>query len=132
MTLIRENRLHWPVLGIILTAILFIWKNTVPFIPPPESDPRETAGKVLSAKDYTQGLISLLHRNIPPARILEIMVDQWQNDLSPNQRGSETRLRRIRSQLNAPSPKKAATTADLRTTYARIHQIMAERAENEE
>jgi len=88
VALARQNRLHWPIGGIILLALLFIWKNAMPLTPPPkeaEESVLRSDSSMSSAQDYTHGLISLLDRHISKRQILKIYVDQWLQSLPRNQ-----------------------------------------------
>ena len=125
--LIRENRLHWPFLGIVLTALFFVWKNAVPLVPPPKPGPDGPNRGASSARDHTQGLIGLLRRNVPPAEILNIMVDQWLSDLPPDRRVSDSGRRRIRALAGGGSPLKKASDSRLRAAYAAIYNLITER-----
>lgn len=130
VALARRNRLHWPLMGIVLLAILFVWKHAVPLVPPPEGDPAEPTGAAASAKDYTQGLISLLYRSISQSKILETAMDQWQKDLPQNKALSASRRNRIRAVLDAgeTSPRKSM---DPVWAYNKIYTILSERSDDE-
>ena len=57
-------------------AVLFVWKSAAYFVPPPADD--GLAGvEVVSEKDYTQGLIALLRRNLAGNQILQVCAQEW-------------------------------------------------------
>lgn len=125
--LVRRSRLHWPLAAIFVLALLFVWKNAVPFVPPP-ADLRWRIGHAASAKDYTQGLISLLRRSIAAAQILETMVAQWQRDLPRNRPLSAARRRRIQAVLEKGTPTDPQQI-DPVSAYHTIHQLITEKSD---
>jgi len=131
VALARRNRLHWPLMGIILLALLFVWKNAVPLVPAQREAPSQRTGVVPSAKDYTQGLISLLHRSIAKSRILETTLDQWRKDLPRNKTLSENRLKRIQAVLDGAGTSGRKTMADPVSAYGKIYSILTERSDDE-
>jgi hypothetical protein len=78
---VRKYRFHWFAAGIVLLAILFVWKNSVCFVPPNNNVYEGNEESVFSDKDYTQGLISLLRRNIPKEKILKVCVEEWEKSI---------------------------------------------------
>ncbi|OQY02846.1 MAG: hypothetical protein B6I22_12780, partial [Desulfobacteraceae bacterium 4572_123] len=56
---VRKYRFHWFVTGVVLLAVLFVWKNSVCFVPPHKDERDGNEESFASDKDYTQGLISL-------------------------------------------------------------------------
>ncbi len=75
-SLARKYRLHGFFLGIIVLAVLFVWKNSVYFVPPLTDRSGET-NDVVSEKDHRKGLISLLRRNIRTQDILKLCIREW-------------------------------------------------------
>ncbi|PWU08380.1 MAG: hypothetical protein C5B50_29760 [Verrucomicrobia bacterium] len=77
-TLMRKYRLEWVAATLLLVAALFIWKNSVSFLPPrldaPESD-------AVMGRDAAAGFVNLLRRNIPPRKILDVCFDEWTKTL---------------------------------------------------
>ncbi|GAB6096265.1 hypothetical protein JCM14469_25180 [Desulfatiferula olefinivorans] len=73
-TLIRKYDLEGLVCALALLALLFIWKNAVPLVPPADRPIRRGA---LSDRDQTSGLISLYKRHIPPGDLIRVCVAQW-------------------------------------------------------
>lgn len=74
-SLARKYRLHGVVAGLVLLAVLFIWKNSVRFIPAYESSLAES--DVVVGKESREGFINLLRRSIRPAAIFETCVVEW-------------------------------------------------------
>src|SRR5205807_5643409 len=67
--LIRKYHLHGLILGLILLAGLFIWKNSAPFIP---MYAEELRSDFVPGKDSAAGFVNLLRRNIPASEILNL------------------------------------------------------------
>jgi hypothetical protein len=75
--LLRHYRFHWFFAALCLLAVLFVWKSAAYFVPPPKDDALIDAD-VVSDKDYTQGLIALLRRNIAGSQILGVCASEWE------------------------------------------------------
>jgi hypothetical protein len=81
--LIRNLGLHWFFLVIALLFILFVWKNSVYFVPPLDNGSDELNANSNAGRDYAQGLISLLRRNIPVKSVLRVGLEEWKNSYGP-------------------------------------------------
>jgi hypothetical protein len=75
--LLRHYRFYRIVWVLAVMALLFVWKNAVYFVPPRSEDDLSGAD-VVSDKDYTQGLIAMLRRNIPGSEILQVCGREWE------------------------------------------------------
>jgi len=83
--LLRHYRFHWFFAALVVLALLFIWKSTSYFVPPLQDD--DLAGAdVVSEKDYTQGLIALLRRNIAGSQVLQVCAREWEQTFKKNPR----------------------------------------------
>ncbi len=74
--LIRTYRFHWFFLTLVLLFILLVWKNSAYFVPPLDDNDGDTSDAG-SGKDYTQGLTSLLRRNIAVKDTLRLSLEEW-------------------------------------------------------
>jgi len=83
--LLRHYRFHWFFAALVVLALLFIWKSTSYFVPPPQDDVLAGAD-VVSEKDYTQGLIALLRRNIVGSQVLQVCAREWEQTFKKNPR----------------------------------------------
>jgi hypothetical protein len=81
-TLGRKYNLHWLFLALLLFGVLFVWKNSVYFVPPPEKDLEEGLEESGNSKDYKEGLISLLRRNIRSDQIVGVCAESWEKSSS--------------------------------------------------
>ena len=90
--LIRSFGFHWFFMGIIVLFILFIWKNSVHFVPPLDIASDGPKLNTNSGRDYAQGLISLLRRNIPAKTVLRVSQEEWAKSFGTHQpKPSKTR-----------------------------------------
>ena len=132
VALARQNRLHWPIGGIILLALLFIWKNTMPLTPPSKEaeesvlrpDGLTSSAQVYTPLDYTRGLISLLDRHISKRQILKIYVDQWLQSLPRNQALTEVQSKRIEAMFDEDGA--LIDGQDTVAAYRQIYTIISE------
>lgn len=78
--LIRRFGFHWFFLTIALLFVLFIWKNSVHFVPPADtaSHDQQPADE---GRDYSQGLMSLLRRHISVKNILSVSMAEWKKSM---------------------------------------------------
>jgi hypothetical protein len=83
--LLRHYRFHWFFAALVVLALLFIWKSASYFVPPPQDDVLAGAD-VVSEKDYTQGLIALLRRNIAGSKVLQVCAREWEQTFKKNAR----------------------------------------------
>jgi len=83
--LLRHYRFHWFFAALAVLALLFIWKSASYFVPPPQDDVLAGAD-VVSEKDYTQGLIALLRRNIAGSQVLQVCAREWEQTFKKNPR----------------------------------------------
>ncbi len=95
--LARKYRLHGLFWGILLLAGLFVWKNSTYFVPPRDDDALTEDYDFASERDTTEGMISLLRRNIPPADILGVCVKEWEKSLNPGREFPSDKLEQIKA-----------------------------------
>ena len=75
--LAREYRLGGIFVALLLIAGLFIWLNSVSFMPPYDEHLVRERGELVEGKDSTSGFINLLKRNIPPGDLMKVCLEQW-------------------------------------------------------
>ncbi|MFH1147532.1 MAG: hypothetical protein V1736_07475 [Pseudomonadota bacterium] len=91
--LARKYRLHGFFAGLLLLAGLFVWKNSSSFVPAYGTEGHSVVE--LSAKrDYAEGLVNLLRRNISPRHLLSISVQEWRKTAGPDQKDMAEKLGR--------------------------------------
>lgn len=90
--LIHRYRFHWFFFSIALMMALFVWKNTVYFIPPPPDETLPTRGEGDMKRDQTMGLVSLLRSHIPRARLLRTCLEEWKKSVVLDDKSASNRL----------------------------------------
>jgi hypothetical protein len=124
LSLIKKHRFHWFIFAVVVLALLFIWKNSVYFVPPPKISPPQQGGDFISDRDSTRGLISLLRRNIPARQLLQVCVREWERTIQPQKRFRSDELAKIKSAyqvMTTRSPKFIDPVAG----YRRISKIIS-------
>jgi len=114
--LLRHYRFHWFFGALALVALLFVWKSAVYFVPPRRED-NSSGAEVVSEKDYTQGLIALLRRNISGRKILAVCGQEWEQTFKKDKRiksGAVEQMRTILQAESRASKKKSDPAADYR------------------
>jgi hypothetical protein len=76
-TLVRKYRLHGLGLALAVLAGLFIWKNSVSFMPPYEAQSWRERRAWVAGKDASAGFINLLRRNVPRPELMRVCLEQW-------------------------------------------------------
>jgi hypothetical protein len=110
--LMRKYRLHGVMFGFILLAGLFIWKNSMSFVPMPATSAREN---FVVGKDSAVGFVNLLRRNIPAKDILQTCFDEWTKSLR----------RRTDYTITGVEQAQAAMQIELDKTHHRRNPILA-------
>ena len=122
--LIRHHRLHWFLAALAAIALFFVWKNAVFFVPPPK-DADSNGNDIVTEKDYTQGLVALLRRNIPSSDILQVSVQEWEQTFKKDKRLRPVTFDRIRGLIRTETtPHKKQM--DPVEGYERISRIIKE------
>ncbi len=73
----RKYRLHGVFAGLILLAGLFVWKNSISFMPPYEDQALRERGEHVAGKESAAGFVNLLRRNIPARDLLGTCLLEW-------------------------------------------------------
>lgn len=113
MTLIRQYRLHYFVMALIVIGILFVWKNASSLVPKQELLVAESTTN--AGRDAASGLVNLLRRSIPSRKIIAVCSEEWQRSFVNHPRKQDVRAVTAETEL-APTD-----------TYTKICDILAER-----
>jgi hypothetical protein len=90
-SLIRKHRLHWPLWGLLITALLLVWQQASSLLPRHDEATGQQAATSGSG-DSTQALTNLLRRSIPGNRIAATCMEQWESSLPRVTRDREALL----------------------------------------
>jgi hypothetical protein len=75
--LARRYRLHGFFGALLVLALLYVWKNTSPFIPPHADDDLDGRSDLVEGKDSASGFVNLLRRGIPAGDLLAVCFAEW-------------------------------------------------------
>jgi hypothetical protein len=128
--LLRRYRFQWFFLVLVVMALLFVWKNTVYFVTP-RKDGAPTGADVVSDKDYTRGLISLLRRNIPRSEILQICGQEWERTFGKNKRIQPETFDRVKKILRTQALYPKKDKVDVVNGYRKLSRIIQRTKEYE-
>jgi hypothetical protein len=95
-SLARRYRLEWSIATLVIIALLFVWKNAVPFVRRLRSD-EDSHGE--PGKDLAAGLTNLIRRNVRRDRLLETCVDEWEKTLAGSAKSRPDRAGEVRKIL---------------------------------
>ena len=118
MSLAEKFRLQGYMYGLVCVAVLVLWRNSVPLVPP-HAFGRSTRTGAVSGKDSRSGLINLLRRNIPSSEILKVSFAEWKRGAAPGQTNLKSKVTAMESILNV---KKATQSDQIVSLY---HELCA-------
>lgn len=124
--LARKYRLQPLFFGIILLAGLFVWKNSVAFVPALADDSSKGGYDFTSERDYTAGLVSLLRRNVSTRDILSVCVEEWEKSLASDKKLSGDKIKRVKAVIEEERTQ-APKQVDPVRKYHTIRRILSER-----
>jgi hypothetical protein len=99
-SLIRKYRLHGLAAALVLLAGLFLWQNSVPFVPPL---PEERAPGYVAGKESAAGFVNLLRRNVLPRDVLKTCLAEWKKSFTHGTRASAARIVQAEAVLETDS-----------------------------
>jgi hypothetical protein len=100
-TLARQYRLQ-PLFGaLLLLALLFLWKNSTSFMPPYEEQLAQEQGSVVEGRDSASAFENLLRRNITPASLLRVCLEQWNAALAGMRKPPRAKLEAMQQLIDA-------------------------------
>ena len=114
-SLIAKYGLRGAFAGLLLLAVLFIWKNAAPFIPPFE----EADATLVLGKQANEGFVNLLRRSISPQAILGVCAEEWKKSFDHD--GSNLKsahLERVIASEKAKALRQRDTVAAFQTICA--------------
>jgi len=97
VSLVGKYRLHGVLAGLLVISALVLWKWGMPLVPK-RPDERAATAEV-RGKDAEAGFINLLRRSIPPARLVEVCVEEWEKNAG--RQATEAERTHVRAVLRA-------------------------------
>ncbi|MBM3861349.1 MAG: DUF4350 domain-containing protein [Verrucomicrobia bacterium] len=114
--LLRNYRLHGLLAALLALAALFVWRQSVPFLPAAAEsgdDGTHVAGRTAAA-----GFVNLLRRSIPPKKLPDVCLDEWEKSFLRSPQYHADRVARARELAQGQDPVVA---------YHAIRQLFSER-----
>jgi hypothetical protein len=96
--LMRKYRLQWLGAGLLLLALLFVWKNATSLVPRFHEPAGET---YVAGQEAGAGFVNLLRRNIPPRDLLKVCFEEWTRSLTLGHNYTIARVDRAQSAMEA-------------------------------
>ena len=121
--LMRKYRLHGLATGLLLLAVLFVWKNSSSLVPPSGDEKPED---FVAGKDSAAGFVNLLRRSVAPRDLLTACFAEWKKSLARKGGISSTRVQRaeaIVAEENSRPNKERNPIA----TYRKISEVLGTR-----
>jgi len=118
--LIRKYRLAGLAVGLLALAGLFIWKNSMNFVP---LYPDQAVEGYIAGKEAAAGFVNLLRRNLPPQDLVKVCFAEWKKTLKPENKTLIARLTEAQAIVEAEtalSPRER----DPARTYREICRIL--------
>jgi len=123
--LLRHYRFIWFFVALTFISLLFVWKNTVYFVPPRQND-LSVGVHIVSEKDDTSGLVALLRRNCTVEAILQVCCREWEQTFKKNKPMQTDAAAHIKNILRSESPsagKKSDPVAGYRNISSSIKRL---------
>jgi hypothetical protein len=124
-TLARRYRLQGLAAALLVLALLFVWKNAVPFVPAGSSISESAS---IKGRETAAGFANLLRRNIPPGELIGICISEWKKSCS--QRISRERLKRVQELIDTEN-QLAPSKRDPIRIYQTLTRILNSRNPND-
>ena len=122
--LARKYQLEGLFFGILVLAILFLWKQSVSLVPPYDEADLLQMDASARGKESSAGLTNLLRRNIPARQILSVCYQEWKKSIGKGVPKNKVERIDLMIQQENQLPLRQR---DSRSVYNRISEILKER-----
>jgi hypothetical protein len=124
MVLARRFRLEGYLYGMLFVAALFLWRNSIPLVPPRQLAGGSVLGGSISGKDSQSGLVNLLRRNIAASDLLRTCLAEWKRGVTPRQVHLHPRVAEMEAVVAAADTGRALSIVQV---YQHLREINAPR-----
>ncbi len=124
--LARKYRLHGLIAGLFLLAGLFVWKNSVSFVPPQDDDLFEGRSAMVAGKESSAGFVNLLRRSISPEEILPTCFAEWKKSGAHQRQKAFGKMEKIETLIRGESSRPRRERNPVQS-YRNISTQLAER-----
>jgi hypothetical protein len=122
--LMRKYRLEGLAGGLILLAVLFIWKNSTSLVPPMGDGKPE---QFVTGKGSAEGFVNLLRRSVARRDILATCFAEWKKSVAPRGKNLTSRFQQAEAIFAAEM---SNTSPDTIETYKKISETLGTRHQN--
>lgn len=123
-SLARRHGFMGPLAGIILLALLYVWKQSSPLLPPYSSEETSSRDRTVRGKDSMTGFINLLRRGIPRSRLASVCLEEWRKTISPARKDLMERAEKMEKAAGTDLPPRRRNPVDI---YRQMKKILTER-----
>jgi hypothetical protein len=123
-TLMRKYRLEGLVGGLILLAVLFIWKNSLSLVPPLADGKREN---FVTGRDSATGFVNLLRRSVARRDILATCFAEWKKSTTQKGKTSSPRFQQAETIFSSENSVSGSNPIE---TYKKISETLGTRNPN--
>ena len=120
MYLAEKFRLEGYLYGMFAVALLFLWRNSVPLVPPRSTGEHARLGGAISGKDSRSGLVNLLRRNIAAADILKTSFGEWRRCVTPGRHHLHVKLAEMEAVVTSTTGNRPETIV---ASYHQLREI---------
>ena len=124
-TLIRKYRLGGVVIGLVVLAGLFVWKNGFSFVPAYTEEPTDATTEAVAGRDSAVGLVNLLRRSIAPPELLSVCFAEWNKSRARGRADLDAKTERAAAMM-AEEQLRPARERDAVENYRRISTVLSE------
>lgn len=125
MVLARQYRMHGLFIGLVLLALLYVWKSASPLAPRYQARGEGDAVVQTQGRDAVSGLANLLKRSIPASEVLNVCMTEWRQAFGRSPRNA-TKLKTAETIVARTSngPLAGAETVE---AYRNISTVLSKR-----
>jgi hypothetical protein len=120
MYLAEKFRLEGYLYGMLVVVLLFLWRNSMPLVPPRASNSPTQLGGAVSGKDSHSGLVNLLRRNIAAPDILKTSFGEWRRNVTPGRQHLQSKVAEMETVLATAQVGKAGQIVQ---SYHQLREI---------
>lgn len=128
MTLMRQYGLHWAFIPLAILGLLFVWRSASPLAPRDMAMEFAPTPQEMDSRDSFEGLVNLLRRNLPEAKLLETCLEEWKKTdqaRRPDRARHIADMERIARGRSNASPGRAPRGGEIPEAYNEMARLLA-------
>jgi len=119
--LARRYNLHGGIFALVVLAALFVWKNSLSFVPSPEN---AAAAEEVRGRESAAGFVNLLRRSISSEQLLQTCLTEWHKSRALDRRASPRKREKVRAAVESFNTSAQPNPIE---TYKTISSILNEK-----